>query len=142
MKRNILLIITIVLVIIVTIIYNFSNYRKNQLDVQNNNKSYQSFYNVQVLGTDLATLINKVENSNIKNNVEKDEKGYYIDNGTNSIKIDIKFLEMDKVISAEAIQKNGIEKFVHNFAAMNFKCTKIEYHQNTKNVKYMYFEQV
>ena len=142
MKRNILLIITIVLVIIVTIIYNFSNYRKNQLDVQNNNKSYQSFYNVQVLGTDLATLINKVENSNIKNNVEKDEKGYYIDNGTNSIKIDIKFLEMDKVISAEAIQKNGIEQFVHNFATMNFKCTKIEYHQNTKNVKYMYFEQV
>lgn len=142
MKRNILLIITIVLVIIVTIIYNFSNYRKNQLDVQNNNKSYQSFYNVQVLGTDLATLINKVENSNIKNNVEKDEKGYYIDNGTNSIKIDIKFLEMDKVISAEAIQKNGIEQFVHNFASMNFKCTKIEYHQNTKNVKYMYFEQV
>ena len=118
MKRNILLIITIVLVIIVTIIYNFSNYRKNQLDVQNNNKSYQSFYNVQVLGTDLATLINKVENSNIKNNVEKDEKGYYIDNGTNSIKIDIKFLEMDKVISAEAIQKNGIEQFVHNFQRM------------------------
>ncbi len=142
MKKNIILIITAVLIIMAIICYNYWTYNRNKLEVQNNNKTYESFYNVEVLGTDIASLINKVDDSNSKNNVSKDDNGFYIENEKNSIKIEIKFLEMDKIISSDAVIKNGIEKFVQNFATMSFKCSKIEYHQSTKLVKYMYFEQV
>ena len=66
----------------------------------------------------------------------------YIDNGKNSIRIEIKFLELDKVITMERINNVGIEKFWSNYGALSFKCTKIEYHEKTHRVKYMYFEEV
>ena len=107
-----------------------------------NNKVYESFLNEQVLGTDVISLINKAIDNNDKNEVQKDSNGQYIDNGKNSVQIEIKFLELDKTISMEAINGQGYTQFVHNFGTYNFKCTKIEYHNSTKNVKYMYFEQI
>ena len=54
MKRNILLIITIVLVIIVTIIYNFSNYRKNFLLLGNaNSHTVEVVFSVWLFGVAL-----------------------------------------------------------------------------------------
>ena len=57
-------------------------------------------------------------------------------------KNEIKFLELDKVITMERINNVGIEKFWSNYGALSFKCTKIEYHEKTHRVKYMYFEEV
>lgn len=142
MKKNVFIIITIVFIIIAIIVYNFYNYKKIKLEAEKNNRTYNSFYNQEVLGTDLATLINKAIDNNEKNAVEKDEKGVYLDNGKNSVNIDIKFLELDKVIPMESINKQDVIQFVQNFGAMKFKCTKIEYHKNTQNVKYIYFEQI
>lgn len=142
MKKNVFIIITIVLVIIAIITYNFCYYKQLKIDAEKNNKTYNSFYNQEVLGTDLATLINKTIDNNEKNAVEKDENGIYLDNGKNSVKIEIKFLELDKIIPMESIDKQDIIEFVKNFGAMKFKCTKIEYHKTTQNVKYMYFEQI
>lgn len=106
------------------------------------NRSYESFYNQQVLGTDIISIINKAVNNNEKNLVEKDEQGNYIDNNNNSIKIDIKFKELDQVITMERINTVGMKQFLQNYGALDFKCTKIEYHSKTNNVKYMYFEQI
>ena len=43
-------------------------------------------------GTEVISLINKATNENIINEVEKDEKGFFIENETNSIKLYIKLL--------------------------------------------------
>lgn len=142
MKKYVFIIISIVLVIVATIGYQFYRYKQQILQAEKNNKSYNSFYEQNVLGTDLATLINKAIDSNEKNAVKKDENGMYLNNGKNSISIEIKFLELDKIIPMESINKQDVIQFVQNFGAMTFKCTKREYHEKTKNVKYMYFEQI
>lgn len=142
MKKNVFLILTIFLVLIVIIAYGLYHQRLVMIQASQNNRTYESFYNQNVLGTDFISLINKAIDNNEKNLVDKDENENYIDNGENSIKIEVKFQELDKVISMESINKQGIYQFVQNFGAISFKCTKIEYHQSTKNVKYMYFEQI
>ena len=142
MKKSLIIISIIVLSIISIFAYNFYNYKAMKNASIKNNKVYESFLNEQVLGTDVISLINKAIDSNDKNEVQKDSNGQYIDNGKNSVQIEIKFLELDKTISMEAINGQGYTQFVHNFGTYNFKCTKIEYHNSTKNVKYMYFEQI
>ena len=119
-------------------------YQKNENTAQIgvDNKTYESYENKEVLGTDIISIINKATDSNKKNDIKIGEDGNYIDNGKNSIRIEIKFLELDKVITMERINNVGIEKFWSNYGALSFKCTKIEYHEKTHRVKYMYFEEV
>ena len=119
-------------------------YQKNENTAQIgvDNKTYESYENKEVLGTDIISIINKATDSNKKNDIKIGEDGNYIDNGKNSIRIEIKFLELDKVITMERINNVGIEKFWSNYGALSFKCTKIEYHQTTNKVKYMLFEQI
>ena len=142
MKKNIIILIIVVIAIISIFAYNFYNYQAVKSASIKNNQIYESFLNKQVLGTDLISLINKATDSNDKNEVAKDKKGKYIENGKNSIQIEIKFLELDKTISMEAINGQGYIEFVQNFGTYKFQCTKIEYHKSTNNVKYMYFEQI
>ena len=142
MKKIIILIISIVLVLVTIIGYNVYVYNNNNKKTMEKNKIYEQYYNIEVLGIDIASLINKVDDNNSKNNVEKDENGLFINNNNNSISIEVKFQELDEPISSEKIEKQGIAKFVQNFGAMTFKCTKIEHHSLTGLVKYMYFEQI
>ena len=142
MKKYVLIIITIVLAIVAVVAYKIYDYKVTQNEANNNNKSYNSFYGQEVWGTDVATLINKAIDSNEKNSVAIAEDGTYIDNGTNSINIDIKFKDLEETITMERINQLDSVRFVQNFGGFNFKCTKIEYHNKTGNVKYMYFEQI
>ena len=59
MKKYILIIITIVLIIVAIISYKVYTYNTMQKNLANNNKTYSVFYEKNVLGTDVATLINK-----------------------------------------------------------------------------------
>ena len=108
MKKNIIILLVIVIAIISAFAYNFYNYKAQELETARKNKEYESFYEQEVLGTDLMSLINKAIDSNRKNNVEKDENGRYIDNSKNSIKIEIKFLELDKTILMEAVSRSRL----------------------------------
>jgi len=42
----------------------------------------------------------------------------------------------------EAISVMGAEAFVKNYNSMIFICTQKTYHENTKKIKYMLFEQI
>jgi len=143
MKKIVIIIITIVLVLTVIIGFNIYSYQQRLKTIAKNNKTYESFYNVEVLGTDVASLINKIIDSNTKNNIKKDKNGKYVeDNNEKLILLNIKFLELDEVISIEAIEKQGVDQFIKNFGAITFKCTQIQYYPNTKGIKFMYFEEV
>ena len=137
MKKIGILICTLVIVIVAVIGVNIYSYNERLKATEKNNKNYQSYYNVEVLGSDVGSLINKILDTNSKNNIQKDENGKEI-----SISVTIKFLELDKNISIEAIEKQGVDRFVKNFGAETFKCTEIEYYPNAKGVKSMHFEQV
>lgn len=142
MKKIIICILSIFLIIICIVVYGVYQKNENAAQIGVDNKTYESYNNKEVLGTDIISIINKATDSNKKNDIKIGEDGNYIDNGKNSIRIEIKFLELDKVITMERINNVGIEKFWSNYGALSFKCTKIEYHEKTHRVKYMYFEEV
>ena len=142
MKKIIICILSIFLIIICIVVSGVYQKNENTAQIGVDNKTYESYENKEVLGTDIISIINKATDSNKKNDIKIGEDGNYIDNGKNSIRIEIKFLELDKVITMERINNVGIEKFWSNYGALSFKCTKIEYHEKTHRVKYMYFEEV
>lgn len=142
MKKVMLVIIAIVIAVIAIISYkiHLNNVQASKINMENAN--FTDLYNKEILGTDVATLLNKVDDLNYKNKIEKDSSGSYIENDVDSIKIDIKFQELEDAIPFEKIEKQGINQFIINFGSFSFKCTKIEFHQKTNKIKYMLFEEI
>ena len=111
--------------------------------LQKENEFYENYYKKEINGADIGTLINKAIDNNKKNNVETDKKGNYINNKENSINIDFKMIDDDdKIYNMEMFYKNGIMNFAQYYRNIYFKCTKIEYHEKTGKVSYMYIEQI
>ena len=141
--KKILIILLILSIILVVGVYSVYRYRTNVYQIQKQNREYEQYYNINVLGTELISIINKTIDLNTKNNITKDDKGYFVDNGENSIKINVEFKYKNdtKTISMEEIASTGAESFVKVYSTANFKCTKIEYHEKTHNVKNVTFEE-
>ena len=143
MKKSIFIILTILLSIVVIIcLYIYNVNKLNRVSIRHN-QQYEEYCNRKILGTDLISLINKAIDYNEKNNIEKQEGSiYYINNDTNSIQISVKFIENDKIIKMEDIAEKQTENFIKFFSTSTFICNDIKYHEQTKNVQSMYFEQV
>lgn len=141
MKKFIMIFIIIVIVVL-ALLYGYFTYNNQAESIKKENATYEEYYEKEIYGADLATVINKAVNSNENNNVEKDEKGKYIENNQNSIKIDIKIIDNDTTYDMETFYSSGIDKFVENFNMIQFKCTDITYHSETGRIKYMFFEQI
>ena len=120
---------------------NLINIQNEHKEIAKQNMEYEYYLDKIIMGTDLASLISKVINQNEKNGVLKDKNGLYIDNNKNSIKIDLKMTTIDKTYPMEAIYNSQMINFVQNFNIIQFKCTKIEYHQNSKLVSKLVFEE-
>lgn len=142
MKKFFIIMSIIILIILAVVTYKYNSYRTNELRTQKLNREYEVFTEGEILGTSLITIINKAVDNNEKNGIKTDNNNMYIENDTTSIKIEVKFLESENTFPMERIQKLGSEEFIKNYAVMNFKCTKKEYHKKTNNIKYMLFEQI
>lgn len=142
MKKSFLIITAIILIIIFIVLGYIFEAQAKQNEAILYNKQYESYLGKKIYGAEIATIINKVTEQNERNNVAKDENGYYIDNGTNSIKIDLKMITIEKTYPMELIYKNDITSFVKNFNVILFKCTNIEYHKETGKVSKLIFEQI
>lgn len=141
MKKNLLILIGIFLLIVAILSNIYYNRQKITILANQTNKEYESYTENEIMGSSLMTLMNKAINQNEKQGVLKDKQNRYIENEENSIRIEIKFLESDKTYDMEAIVNLGPEQFIKNYNSMIFKCTKKEYHEKTKMIKYMLFEQ-
>ena len=128
-------------IIIVGISYMYLNYKANYNEAKKENNQFESYYDKEFYGADVVTLINKAYDNNLTSGVSRDQKGMFIENDTNSIKIDLKMLDRDETYNMETIYIGGMERFVENYNGIRFKCTKITYHANGK-VKYMLIEQI
>ena len=124
MKKVILLILAILAIIIATISYLYMTNKANYEMAQKQNVQYESYYQQEIYGPDLATLINKAVDDNNKNDVEKTKKGKYIENTTNSINIDIKFTDDNTIHAMEEIYNGGISTFIQYYNQIKFKCTR------------------
>lgn len=96
----------------------------------------------EIYGAELTTIINKAVDNNETNEIEKDKKGNYIANDTNSIQIDIYMTDNETNYKMETLYNGGMDKFVRFYGEIKFKCTKLEYHNQTGKVKKMIFEQI
>lgn len=142
MKKNVVIISLILLVIIIVCITMIIINSKTSRVVLNQNAEYEQYLEDTFYGTDVVTLINKAISSNETNNVIKDEKGFYITNNQNSIKIDLVMItdaekEETTTYKMESIAKVGITEFIKNFNITEFKCTKKEYHSETGKIAYL-----
>lgn len=142
MQKTLFLILAILLVLAFSIYGLVINSNSEKRVIIKENKEYEKYLNKEIIGTELTTLINKVIDKNEKNKIPKDENGYYIENGENSIKIEVKMTTIDKMYPMEEFYNNDITKFVQNFNLEDFKCTNIEYHKKTGKVSKLIFEQI
>ena len=143
MKKKVTIILTLLLIISSIVCLYIYNIKKIDNYSKQNNKEYEYFYKQEILGTTLISIINKATNDNEKNNIAKQKESiYYEDNQKNSVQITIKFLDIDRTVKMEEISQKQTENFVKVFATATFKCTNIEYHEKTKCIKSLYFEQV
>ena len=141
MKNKILLIFIVFIIVLAIAVYAVYNYRTSVYESQKINNQYKSYYNIQMLGTELLSIINKTEDTNEKFGIQKDTEGLYIENDTNSIKIyvNLKYKDDYRTLEMERIINNGIENFVKAYSTASFKCTDIRYHDKTNNVKALTF---
>ncbi len=144
MKKIIYVLIAIFISVTVVVCMYISSNNRYLRSIQEVNNEYEIYLDKTVLGTDVTTIINKAINSNEKNSIQKNSEGMYIENDTNSIKVEIIFLseEGQKTYQMETLQKVGIQGFIKNFNLIDFKCSKIEYHEKTKYVSKIIFEQL
>ena len=142
LKQSFLIVLAVILLIICMVCIALINIRSDKREIAKENYEYEQYLNKEIFGIDLATVISKTVNSNEKNSIQKDEKGYYKENDENSIKIDLKMTTIDKTYPMEEIYKNNITTFVKNFNYIKFKCTSIEYHKKTGRVSKVIFEEL
>ena len=134
----------ILFIILVVSIYMVLSYRNKNLEIQKLNREYEKYYNIEILGTELISIINRTIDLNNKNDIVKDENGYFVNNEETYKEIYIEFIYKDKtkLIQMEDIEKSGIETFVKVYSTASFKCTDIKYHDKTKNVKSLTFTEI
>lgn len=140
--KKIIIFFTIIIIIICGISYLYLNYKAEYRMSKKANLEFEKYLNEEVYGTDLATIINRVVDNNQRNEVERNNKGIYIDNNTNSISIEIKMIDDDSIYQMETIYNGGIQNFINYYSNIKFKCVEIKYHKSTNKVKYMLFEQI
>ena len=141
MKKFITIII-IFIAILCMIIYGYLQYRVKFQNIKTQNVYFETYLNKEVSCFELTSIINKAIDRNYQNNVKKDEKGFYKQNDTDSIAIQVKMTDNDKTYDMESFYNGGMENFIQYYRLINFKCTKIKYHEKTKLISYMYFEQI
>ena len=144
MKNKVLLILFIFIIILVLTGYWIYNYRTNIVKSQEINNEYKKYYNTQVLGNELISIINKTIDLNNKNKISKNSDGSFIENETNSIKVYINLIYQDDytTVEMERISSNGVENFIKVYNSASFECTEITYHKKTKNIKTVTFTEV
>lgn len=142
MKKNVIIITLILLILIIISVVGINVNSKITKSTISQNSEYEQYLKNEVYGTDVVTLINKAISSNESNQIQKDEKGFYINNNQNSITIDLIMITDEEeqkttVYKMETIAKVGTTEFIKNFNTAKFKCTKVEYHSQTGKIAYI-----
>ncbi len=138
MKKIVVSIIIIVIVIISIMFANYIEYTQNKTKIANLNKEFTIYQENDFQINTVVTLMNKAIQKNKDNNINQDDKNYFIENDTNSIKVFLEIKSRNSLIPMEDLilsEKAGTEKVEYAFSDLLFRITKIEYHQKTGQIK-------
>ena len=103
MKKVVAILLLFFIIIIIFIVYRYNQFKIEKQEIALYNSQFEEYNKENLNGIDITTIINKAVNQNKNNNIEKDENGLYIDNGKDSIKIDVKMIINDTTYPMEAI---------------------------------------
>lgn len=140
--KKIAIFLAIIIIIICGISYLYLNYKAEYNTSKKANMEFERYLNEEVYGADLATIINRAIDNNQRNEVERNNKGIYLDNKQNSINMEIKMIDDDSIYQMETIYNGGIQNFINYYSNIKFKCVEMKYHNSTNKVKYMLFVQI
>lgn len=140
MKKIMILMIGIIMILVSISWVKYENYQAEQSSIKAANLEYETYLNNQITGRELTTAINRAVNNNTQNSVPKDEQGFYIQNDTDSIEIEVKIIDNDTTYKMETLYSGGMETFIQYYSEIKFECTKIDYNRLGK-VSYVLFEQ-
>lgn len=140
--KKIIIFFAIVIIIVSIMGVRYYSYKVEYNAIIKENAEYEEYKDKEIYGLDLITIINKTIDKNQKNGIEKNEQNIFIQNDTNSIEIEIYMKDNEKTYKMETIYNKGTEEFMQYYGNIQFKCSKIEYHQSTGKVKYLLFEQL
>ncbi len=140
--KKIFIFFAIVIIVVAIIGVRYYSYKVDYNAILKENAEYEQYKDKEIYGLDLASMINKTVDKNLKNKIEKSEDGNFIQNDENSIEIEIYILDNETTYKMETFYNKGTEQFVQYYGNIKFKCSKIEYHKNTGKIKYLLFEQI
>lgn len=144
MKKLIPIFIIITIIVCSILFVRNNQLKKSKLEIEKFNNEYLIYENKTIQINTLNTLMNKAVQYNLDNNIEQDEKGAFIENDTNSLKIYIELPKEEMTVSMERllINKNDTsgrtEKVEFAFSESLFKIKSIDYHKN-KRIKSITF---
>ena len=143
MNRTLIISISIILIICAIFLSMFYRNKQKYNEQQKFNIRYEKYLYNEILGTDIATIINQAVDDNEKAMVKKDENNKYIQNDINTVNIEIKITEFaeEETYTMETLYNGGMNEFVKYYGQIEFKCDIIDYNSKGQ-VKYMLFEQV
>ena len=142
MKKTLAILITIFIVIITVITINIKANQDEERALKQFNENYEKYLGQQLYGTEVTTVINRAIENNQNHNIQKDEKGFYIDDGKYCIKVELNMITVEKTYQMEQLYNAGLTEFVKNFNVIAFECTSVEHHKETGRVSKVVFTQL
>ena len=140
--KKIIVFIVCVLIVVLTLFYiKYSNYIHLQNEIKEYNLEYEQYIDKEIDGRTLTSIINKAVDNNEKNLLQKDENGFYIENDINSMKIEIKMIDIDLTYNMETIYNGRMENFIVLYNSILFKSEEVKYNRIGK-IKYIKFVQI
>lgn len=110
------------------------------------NKEFESYERNLLRGVDIASVCNKANNYNIQNEKKDINESIVIHvtlmNDWEDLSKDTDYIMTDRTkFDFDKMKKNESSKF-YEFKTKYFKCTKVEYSQDTGKVTAMYFKEI
>lgn len=132
----------IIIIIVAGISYLYLNHKANYYEAKKENSKFEDYYEKEIYGAELGSIINRAVDQNNNQQLEKNNKGKFVENDSNSIKIDVKITDNNSMYDMETLYAKGMNQFVLYYNEVKFKCTNIQYHAKTNKVRYLLFEQI
>lgn len=130
MKKSIIGLI-IVFVVIIAVIFNwYTTKLQEKKEIKSYNLEFEQYTKENITGVEVTTLINKAIDTNKQYSISKDEKGFYKNDGKNSLEILVKLEADGKLYPMEALEEVGVEGFTKAYGSAIFKAKDLNYHKN------------
>lgn len=142
MKKTLTIVLTIFFIIVAILTVNIKAKQDDEKALKQFNQEYEVYLGKKVYGTEVTTIINKAIENNTTHNIQKDDKGMYINDNKYCIKVELNMITVEKTYQMEQMYNAGLTEFVKNFNIIDFECSSIEYHKETGRVSKIVFTQL